>query len=69
MESTRLLEWVPTTRHGKNRLKQHGKYWELIEDRGDTLLLRSLTFSFQADGKLERDMRIVPKDECKDFEV
>lgn len=53
------------TRHGKNRLNQHGKAWWVCEVRNDKLLLKS----FDRTDKGVHDLRWVQVKDDPNFEI
>lgn len=72
MVATRV-RLIGKTLHGKNRIRQHGDIWEVVDrpDRPDRLALQSLnkTFGGFSDGHKEKDWRwVFPKND-PDFEV
>lgn len=58
------------SRHGKNRINQHGEEWVVLRVDGPKVLLRSLNKTFK-DGpnQWSHDMRWVNTDFDSDFEI
>jgi len=56
------------SRHGKNRINQHGNEWVVLRMDGPKMLLRSLNKTFKdAPNKWSHDMRWVNTDGDSDF--
>ena len=72
MVATRV-RLIGKTLHGKNRIRQHGDIWEVVDrpDRPDRLALQSLnkTFGGFSDGHKEKDLRWVFPENDPNFEV
>jgi len=62
------------TRHGKNRINQHGEVWEVVDDNGKfkgqpAFSLKSLNKTEGPRGKKGHDSRWVLKKNDPDFEI
>lgn len=62
-----LVTLVGKTRHGKNRINQHGSKWEVIELRNGKMLLESENETEGPRDNKGRDWRWVDLHDDKDF--
>jgi len=65
-----LIKLKPKSRHGKNRIDQHGESWIVEKENTTTFFLRSLNKTWRStSGTMEHDKRQVLKVNDLDFEV
>jgi hypothetical protein len=59
------------TRHGKNRINQHGDVWEVVDEQLTKILLQSLqnTFKDTPNRVAEKDWRWISSVDDKNFEI
>lgn len=69
-----ILLLAPKTRHGKNKIEQHGASWKIIAIREDNFVLESLNKTFNPlpglkGGDKETDNRQVKKVDDINFDI
>lgn len=57
------------TRHGKNRINQHGDVWEVIDEQLTRVLLQSLEETFKTTKGRQKDWRWISSVDDKNFEI
>jgi len=57
------------SRHGKNRINQHGDVWEVIDEQLRQLLLQSLEETEGPKHNKVKDMRWISATEDRNFEI
>jgi len=66
----KTVKLIGKTRHGKNRIAQHGEIWEVESEHGNIMLLKSLEETFVITGSTTCfDKRWVSVENDRDFEV
>lgn len=57
------------TQKGKNRIFQHGNIWEISKEEENVLIIKSINKTFNNNGIMEHDMRVVNRIDDLNFEI
>ncbi len=61
-----LIKLTPKSQRAKNRVKEHGDIFELLVDKGDSVIVRSLEDTFKyREGVVGRWVGTITKDEAE----